>query len=318
MTERNNLQFSIHRYCQTTEDLAVETEKWLNWLANEKKYSPHTVEMYRVDLGGFLSFMHEYCGHMCSLEQIGNIEIQDIRAWLAKMKSQEYAASSAARKLAGIRSFFYYLGRFEHIENQSAIYVKVKKLAENLPKTIDIDSTNDVLEESLENNEHWIGLRDYAIIMLIYGCGLRISEALSAKKNDISGGYITVTGKGNKTRSIPILDNVVEAIDNYLKHCPYNISNDKQMFLGKMGKTLDPRTFRKQIEIIRRRLNLPEFLTPHSFRHGFASHLLAEGADLRSIQELLGHKNLSTTQIYTKIDQKRIFEIYNKTHPRSG
>lgn len=317
MTDNLDL-LDINSLCDVTLDLASIANRWLNWLKNEKQYSSNTIVSYKNDLVGFLVFYKEYSNKTPDLSMISNIAIHDVRSWLANMKNADYTSASSARKLASLRNFYNYLNKYESIKNQTMVYVKVRKTNNALPKTITVDSTYDVLEQSLNiNSDHWIALRDYAIIMLIYGCGLRISEALSLCKNNVSNEYITVLGKGNKTRSIPILPNIISAIDNYIKHCPYNIANNEPIFLGKRGKTLNSRLFRKQIETIRRNLNLPEFLSPHSFRHGFASHLLAAGADLRSIQELLGHKNLSTTQIYTKVDKNRLLEVYNKSHPRS-
>lgn len=317
MTQPNDIKIFIG--CNIHSKLKNLCDKWLTWLENEKHYSKHTTSSYCNDLISFFKFLDIYNSTQPSVETISNITINDIRAWLSHLKNQEYTTSSAARYLASLRNFFSYLNKYENINNKAAFNVKIRKINKPLPKTVDEINTKAAIDEALAlNTDHWIGLRDYAIMMLIYGCGLRISEALSLTKNNISTDFITVIGKGNKSRSVPILQEVTKAIESYVEHCPHNIDNNDALFKGKQGRNLNASTIQKHICTIRRNLNLPEFITPHSFRHGFATHLLTNGADLRSIQELLGHKNLSTTQIYTKIDQKRVFDVYNKTHPRSN
>lgn len=304
--------------CNIAADLRAICDKWLGYLQNEKGYSPHTSLSYRNDLESFFNFLQFYTNAEPSISSIASVTIYDVRSWLADLKNKHYATTSSARHLASLRNFFTYLGKFEDIDNKAAFNVKIRKISKALPKTIDSENSLLATREALKlNKEQWLNLRNYAIILLIYGCGLRISEALSICKSNLGGEFIVVTGKGNKTRSVPILPQITLAINQYLELCPYTLNNSEPLFLGKQGKPLNQREFRKCIEAIRHSLNLPEFTTPHAFRHGFASHLLASGADLRSIQELLGHKNLSTTQIYTQVDQKRIFDIYSKTHPRS-
>jgi integrase/recombinase XerC len=305
--------------CNIHDKLKDLCNKWLIWLGNEKHYSKHTISSYYSDLVNFFKFLDVYNNTQPTVEIINNIAINDIRAWLAHLKNQGYNTNSAARYLASLRSFFSYQNKYENVNNKSASNVKIRKINKPLPKTVDEINTKAAIDEALNlNTDYWIKLRNYSIMMLIYGCGLRISEALSLTKNNINTDFITIIGKGNKARSVPILQEVIKAIENYEKHCPFNIENNKEIFKGKQGKKLNASSIQKLMCTIRKNLNLPEFITPHSFRHGFATHLLTNGADLRSIQELLGHKNLSTTQIYTKTDQKRIFDVYSKTHPRSN
>ena len=165
------------------------------------------------------------------------------------------------------------------------------------------------------SNEAWIILRDQALLYLLYGCGLRISEALSLKVKDISKEFIIIKGKGGKERKIPIINAITKQIEIYLGSCPYNLKESDFIFVGKQGKVLNPGVFQRQIRYLRNKLNLPETLTPHAFRHSFATHILTNGGDLKSIQELLGHQDLSTTQKYTKIEAKHLLNVYNKSHP---
>lgn len=299
------------------EELRAIYNRWHSWMRDEKLYSSHTCASYSKDLAMFLAFLNQHFGSDLNKKNLGEITLQDIRAWLATLKNNDYKISSYARYLAAIRNFFLYLKKFENIDNSSAMNIKIKRRYQSLPKDLTVLDTHLVQEESFKvSKDLWTQLRDFAMITLIYGCGLRISEATSIKKSDIKGDYITVLGKGNKTRSIPILDVVKESIEKYLEHCPFNLSADSCLFLGTRGKKINVSVFQNQIRKIRTNLGLPESVTPHAFRHSFATHLLSNGADLRSIQELLGHKNLSTTQIYTSVDSKKILDAYNKSHPR--
>ena len=291
--------------------------RWYSWMTEEKRYSPNTSSAYKKDLALFFSFSNTHFGGNLTKSHLKEIKLQDIRAWLATLKNQEYDIASYARYLAAIRNFFSYLKRFEHIDNTSAMNIKIKRRHRSLPKDLSFLDTQMVQEESFKvSKDLWSQLRDFALITLIYACGLRISEALSVTKRDLKGDYITVTGKGNKTRSIPILATAKESIEKYLQHCPFGIEEDSPLFLGTRGKKMNVSVFQNQIRKIRTNLGLPSSVTPHAFRHSFATHLLSNGADLRSIQELLGHKNLSTTQIYTSVDSQKILDAYNKSHPR--
>jgi len=292
-------------------------ENWHKWMSQEKNYSAHTCSSYKKDVAMFLTFLNQHLGGTILKQTLSELSLQDVRSWLATLRNQEYEITSYARYLAALRNFFHYLKKFENIDNNKATAIKIKRRGRSLPKNLSILDTSLVREESFQvSKELWIQLRDFALITLIYSCGLRISEALSVTKNDLHGDYLTVTGKGRKTRSIPILDTAKESIEKYLEHCPFNISVDQPMFIGTRGKKLNVSVFQLQIRRIRNNLGLPDSVTPHALRHSFATHLLSNGADLRSIQELLGHKNLSTTQIYTSVDTKKILEAYNKTHPR--
>lgn len=302
-----------------TADYSLEQvySRWLNWMKLEKHYSHHTSSSYATDLAMFFCFLNGHLGKILSLDAIREISVQDIRGWLATLKNKDYKISSYARYVASLRNFFSYLHRFENITNNSAANIRLKRRARSLPKALDLADTKLAINESSNvSKDAWVQLRDRALMMLIYGCGLRISEALSVTKNDLNDDYIMVKGKGNKMRSIPIMVCIKQAIGDYLNSCPHFIESKEPIFIGKRGKKINVSVFQHQIRKIRANLGLSSSTTPHAFRHSFATHLLGNGADLRAIQELLGHKNLSTTQIYTSVDNKKILDAYSKHHPR--
>jgi len=300
------------------DDLQALIKRWTQWMRAEKNYSSNTIEAYTTDLSAFLRFLTEYLNEELSITHLQDITSQNVRAWLASLKMKNYMISSYARYLATIKNFFNYLHKFEGITNSSVKSVRVKRQNKNLPKALTISDAKNTLDVCCNvSKERWVQLRDYALISLIYGCGLRIAEALSIKLSDLNGEYISIIGKGKKERSVPILKEVATAIDKYLEYCPYKLAPASNVFVGTRGQKLNATVFQRQICRIRNYLGLSESVTPHTFRHTFATHLLSGGADLRSIQELLGHKNLSTTQIYTSLDVKKILDVYSKAHPRS-
>jgi integrase/recombinase XerC len=245
--------------------------------------------------------------------------MQDVRAWLAKFSISEHDLASYARYVSAIRNFFRYLDKFEGITNTSASVIKIKRKTRPLPKALtEVDARSALEEAGKMPKDNWIKLRDYAIVSLMYGCGLRISEALGVTKKDFGEDYLTVRGKGNRTRNVPVLDVVKVAVEEYLKACPKQFEPDEKIFIGKRGLSLSPRVMQHQVQKIRTNLGLVGTVTPHAFRHSFATHLLNSGADLRSIQELLGHQNIATTQIYTAVTSSRLLEAYQKAHPRAN
>jgi integrase/recombinase XerC len=291
--------------------------EWLEWMKDEKQYSKNTITSYLIDIKLFLAFLHKH--HSCdiTLNLIEQVTITDIRSWLFDLKLDNHTTRSTSRYLSAIRNFYKYLKKFHNISNNNALNINIRNVKKTLPKAVSFEETRNIINEVLSLSDPlWIQLRDYALINLIYGCGLRISEALSITKNDLGGEFLNITGKGKKQRSIPILPEIKTSIQKYLNNCLYSIKSNEAIFVGEQGKKLNPSVFQKKIRIIRTNLGLPDTVTPHAFRHSFASHLLENGADLRSIQELLGHENLSTTQIYTAINKNRIMDVYLKTHPR--
>ena len=288
---------------------------WLNWLRDERRYSPHTLDAYARDLALFINFLAENENEKkLSLNALKNIAPRDIRAFLSERLSRHIEHSSAAREISTLRSFFKWLNRRGIMDNTAISVISSPRRAKVLPKALDVDDTFKVLEtvEKLAS-EKWQGLRDVAILTILYGCGLRISEALSLNVGDIGhNDFLKIKGKGNKERLVPLLPVVKEKINAYLAACPYDIKPGEALFLGARGERLSPRIVQRTLEKIRGILGLPDTLTPHALRHSFATHLLAAGTDLRSIQELLGHASLNTTQRYTDVQIDKLQRDYQK------
>jgi integrase/recombinase XerC len=257
-------------------------------------------------------------GRLITKSNLENLTIQDFRSWLVFRKEQNFSNASTARAVSCLRSFFKFQNRHKKINNKEIENIKSPKLGKPIPKAVDkvdIDSVMGLIDEFSKGD--WLQKRDVALLTLIYGSGLRISEALSITKNHLNNnGVVIITGKGNKQRMVPILPIVQKRINEYFVALPHKINNNEPIFLGLRGKKYQAAMFEKLIQKIREYLSLPATITPHAFRHSFATHLLEAGGDLRTIQELLGHSSLSTTQRYTKIDKKRLLEVYNKVSLR--
>jgi integrase/recombinase XerC len=302
----------------TDSALAKAIDGWCGWLADVKRASKHTVIAYRGDLEHFFAFLNVHLGGRVDIGHLEKLETRDVRAWLAS-RAGEFETSSTARALSTVKSFFRWMEKQGTLANSAPLSVKSPKIKKALPKALGEEQSAAALAAIGEqHDEEWINKRDLALLVLIYGCGLRISEALSLRYGDIpKGETLTITGKGNKQRQVPVLPVVVQAIGEYASACPYPFSPESPLFLGKRGKALDPAIFQLQVRKLRAALGLPESTTPHAFRHSFATHLLSAGGDLRSIQELLGHASLSTTQRYTHVDKQRLFKAYLSAHPRA-
>jgi integrase/recombinase XerC len=296
--------------------LAKAVRDWQQWLADERRFSQHTCDAYARDLGGFLTFLAEHFGGRPRLRDIETMRPVDFRAWLARHASDGHKRASTARALSVVRGFFAWLERNDLATNHAIRALRTPKVPHSVPKALTITEAAEVIETIDDGG--WIGLRDIAILTLLYGCGLRIAEALALKREEApTKGSITVTGKGNKQRMVPILPVVREAIDAYIAACPWPMEPDGPLFLGARGGPLRARIVQRQMQNLRGLLGLPETATPHALRHSFATHLLAMGGDLRSIQELLGHVSLSTTQRYTEVDTGQLLDEYRATHPRA-
>jgi integrase/recombinase XerC len=291
--------------------LADQFAQWQSWLLDQRNYSPKTAESYGTDLRNFLQFLFEYHEEETGLKTLEKLEVKDFRAWLAKRKNNGFDQTSNARAISSVRSFFKYLEKQGSLKNDAIAAIKVGGRGKKLPRALSVEQVMHAIDES---DGEWEELRDKAIITLLYGCGLRISEALGLNYNDVDDTeVIKIRGKGNKERLVPVLPEVKKAIAAYKAACPYN---GEALFYGSKGKRLRPEIIQKKLRSYRGLLGLPDYATPHALRHSFATHLLAEGADLRSIQELLGHASLATTERYTHIDSKRLMEGYKKAHPR--
>ncbi len=295
-------------------------QQWLKWLALEKQCSAHTVRNYASDVSHFLTFLNRHSDGEVTTEILEQLAVPDIRAWLANRLEGEMEPVSTARALSSVRSFFRYRKRFFGSENQSVFLVRTPKARKPLPKALSQEDSKAAVEEIgglASESAPWVADRDTAMLLLLYGCGVRIGEALNLTVGDIAGkDMLLVRGKGNKERLVPVLPVVAEAVTRYVTCCPYRLNPDSMLFVGVQGRPLNPSVFQERVRMLRKQLGFPATMTPHAFRHSFATHLLGNGGDLRTIQELLGHQSLSTTQRYTHVDAERLLAVYNNTHPR--
>jgi integrase/recombinase XerC len=301
-------------------DLAAGISDWQSWLEHERRASRHTALGYGRDLAGFLDFLRGHLGALPSLAALEALGPADFRAYLAARARDGIERSSSARALSTLRGFFRFLDRRGLAKNAALAAVRTPKLPKSVPKPLTAEDAALTLDGIIELAEQpWIGRRDLAILMLLYGCGLRISEALGLVRAEapLEPGMLSITGKGRKTRLVPVLPAVSEAVAAYVALCPHRLAAKGPLFVGARGGPLNPRLVQRQMQRLRALLGLPETATPHALRHSFATHLLAGGGDLRSIQELLGHASLSTTQRYTAVDTERLLAVYERAHPRA-
>ena len=298
-------------------DLEYEYNNWINHLTNIKKLSQNSVISYKNDLSKFLIFFQDYIEKNIGLKEIENIEISEFRSFLTHRRNSEISSNSIARNISALKSFFRFLIKNNKIKESSVFNLKSPKLKKSLPRPINVDLAIQVIKQAEEiEDEKWIGLRNKSILLLLYGCGLRISEALSLNYDDIQNeDHILIKGKGEKERIVPMMPYIKKGIENYLEACPKEIISGEALFIGKRFSRLSPRIIQYSLEKIRTALSLPETATPHALRHSFATHLLDSGGDLRTIQELLGHSSLSTTQKYTKVETSKLLDTYKKSHP---
>ncbi|PLX30025.1 MAG: recombinase XerC [Alphaproteobacteria bacterium] len=303
-----------------TPGLQQDWAAWQGWLKYEKRYSAHTQLAYVTDTDHFFLFYRSHLGldGALDLEALKALDTTTIRSWLSQRRLREKKApATLARALSSLRSFFGFVTQKYGIKNSVFDHIQAPKLAKLMPKGISFDDFLHLIEP-LQDQASWQGMRDLALITLLYGTGLRISEALGLKQGDITDQTmeIVIKGKGNKSRMVPILPEIVVLIDRYRKACLYEGETTSPLFLGNRGGALSPSASQKMLLKMRRELSLPETLTPHALRHSYATHLLQGGADLRVIQELLGHASLSTTQRYAHADMKHIQSVYHSKHPR--
>lgn len=292
--------------------------QWLEFLASVRGFSRHTVIAYGQDLRQFTGFLQLHLGGDPSLREVLQLEARDGRAWLAARAGAGYDNASSARALSAVKHFYRWLEKQGKGGNAAMLALRSPKRKKALPKAVGELQAKEAVEQiHALQEEAWVGLRDCALLTLIYGCGLRIAEALSLTQKMLESEVLTITGKGGKQRMVPVLPVVREALAAYLAACPYPLARGAPVFVGAKGKPLQPAVFQKQLRRLRGFIGLPESATPHAFRHSFATHLLSGGGDLRSIQELLGHVSLSTTQRYTFVDKERLMQAYKNAHPRA-
>lgn len=301
------------------DDLRDAMRRWRDWLGGERRASAHTLEAYESDLEGFLKFLSDYKGKRITQAFLAEVTLTDFRAWLAQMAGHSVQAASRARALAGVRSFFRWLDRTGRLHNPSIDLLRAPKTPRRLPRPVTEEDAKEIVRTAkTETKEGWVGLRDEALFTLLYGAGLRISEALGLCWKDMQQKErLTVTGKGSKQRNVPLLPIVRDSIEKYRASCPFAGKAEAPVFVGVRGDVLNPGVAQRQLRQLRRDLDLPDTVTPHALRHSFATHLLASGADLRSLQELLGHSSLSTTQLYTRIESNQLADTYRAAHPRA-
>jgi len=306
--------------------LDAAREAWRDWLKSERRLAGHTLVAYEHDVASFLGFMTTYLGVVPTLEALAKLKPAEFRAWLAERARQGMARTSTARAFSSVRSFFRFLDKRGLAHNATIGAIQTPKLPRSVPKALSEGDMEAVLDSAPEQERAaWIDLRDSAVLLLLYGAGLRIGEALGLTKATVEEllragrDTLTVTGKGNKTRLVPLLPQAIEALRAYRDACPFMaaLAPRETFFLGARGGPLDPAIVQKRVREIRHGLGLPDSVTPHALRHSFATHLLGAGGDLRTIQELLGHASLSTTQRYTDVDAARLAAVYRAAHPRA-
>ena len=311
----------------TDPTLSAAINSWYDWLVHERRTAIRTRKAYLGDLSSFLSFLSDHRGGIIHLGDMPQITLEEFRAWLAWRHEQGYSPFSTGRALSTLRGFFGFLAKNNLAENTAISILRNPKQPRLLPRPLETRDITDILDSMAKDQDRkiplWIRLRDVAFFTLLWGCGLRISEALSLNQSDMIPGKrqdqpLVISGKGGKQRLIPVLPIILHKIDAYLDACPHDAGPDGPLFFGLRGQRLQAAIAQKRLRHLRYRLRLPEKATPHALRHGFATQLLANGADLRAIQELLGHASLSTTQRYTAVNPERLRTLYDATHPRAA
>ena len=302
-------------------DLQKQQRAWVDNLRHERRLSENTLDAYLRDLRQFLMFMTGHLGGAPGLSDIDNLRPADMRAFLAHRRSAGAGARSLGRSLAGVRSFLRFLEK-RGLANAAGISaMRAPRQPKSLPRPLS-DTQAVAVTRSSEQlaEEPWLAARNAAVLSLLYGCGLRISEALGLVPAQMEGqpASLQITGKGGKMRLVPLIPAAASAVAEYRRLCPYHLEPDEPLFRGVRGGVLQPAIIQREMQRLRSALGLPDTATPHALRHSFATHLLGSGGDLRSIQELLGHASLSTTQVYTGVDTKRLLETYQRAHPRAG
>ncbi len=305
-------------------DLQGALLAWTASLAHERRMSAKTLEAYRRDVMQLMAFLAAREAAPVGLPLLATLKPRDIRAFMAARRAEGVESRSLARGLAGLRSFFRHLEQRGEGSASAFMAIRAPKVARRLPKPIAASAARAMTDTETRTGEErpaWVLARDAAVLSLLYGAGLRISEALAITAEEAprgeAGAMLRVTGKGNKTRMVPVLPKVIAAIDAYRDLCPYRLAPGEPLFRGAKGGPLSARIVQLAVASLRGALGLPETATPHALRHSFATHLLGRGGDLRSIQELLGHANLSTTQLYTAVDAARLLDVYRSAHRRA-
>ncbi|MBC8049648.1 MAG: tyrosine recombinase XerC [Chitinophagales bacterium] len=296
---------------------------WLGHLRQERRLAANTLEAYERDARQFIEFLGAHWQCEATPAQLNTLCASDIRAFLAARRADDACSRSLSRTISALRAFFRFLERAGILKNRALLTISLPKLSHSIPRPLTENKALDLMNasaEPLSEAPEWVGARDRAALLLLYGSGLRISEALGLQRRQAPlppRDSVRVMGKGGKERIVPVLPVAQQEIAHYLAKCPYSMNSETPLFLGVKGGPLRPRILQLLIARLRAHLDLPAAATPHSLRHSFATHLLGRGADLRSIQELLGHASLSTTQIYTQVDRESLLRVVERSHPRA-
>lgn len=302
-------------------DLASAISNWLAHIELERGHAKTTCASYERDVRQFLLVLKSRLGHPAGLKDLEALSVRDIRAFMARRRQLGVSSRSLARTLSALRTFFRWLESENILANPAIRQVTMPKVPHSVPKPLTVDDAAKAMGQVPEGQTtDWINKRDTAVLLLLYGAGLRISEALGLTQDDVATaqlGVLRIIGKGKKERAVPILPVITEAIRTYMLACPFDIEKGQPIFRGEKGRPLSPRVVQLKMQRVRQMLGLPETATPHALRHSFATHLLSSGADLRQIQELLGHASLSTTQVYTEVDRDHLLSVYDAAHPRA-
>jgi integrase/recombinase XerC len=320
MPQQTDDIFNDGRRLPLGEDLRQAVGAWLAHLVAQRGAGDNTIDAYARDIRQFLGWLRVYLDRAPCLGDLGGLKAKSFRAFMASRRRQEVSSRSIARTMSALRAFFRWLETEETLKNRAVLQVALPKKAHSIPKPLTIDKAAAVVDGGMAAELDWVAARDTAVLLLLYGSGLRISEALGITRRDAplpGREVLLVTGKGGKQRMVPVLPVTQAAIADYITLCPYPLDIDEPMFRGAKGGPLDPRLIQLTMERLRGALGLPDTATPHALRHSFATHLLSAGADLRQIQELLGHASLSTTQVYTEVDRDRLLAVYDAAHPRA-
>lgn len=300
---------------------------WWDWLRHERRASEHTISAYGHDLDGFFGFLARHLGYPPGRKDLAGLGSADFRAYLADRAERGLNRTSTARAVSTLRGFFRFVEKRGLFANTAIHALRTPKVPRAVPRALSESDACQALEVAAElAPEPWVGRRDQALLALLYGCGLRIGEALALNREQMAmgaaqvgsrSGTLRVLGKGGKERIVPVLPAVAEMVHAYVGACPHELGADGPLFVGQRGKRLSAAVAQRQMRRVRAALGLPESATPHALRHSFATHLLAGGGDLRTIQELLGHASLSTTQRYADVDKNRLQTVYEMAHPRA-
>ena len=291
--------------------------EWSDWITNEKRLSNNTILSYLRDLRSFVKFINSHYGNQMEFKDLKKINEEDLTGWFFQRIKNNLSQRSNARALSSIKSFFTFLIKKRLIKSSVILFINGPKFRNSLPRPLTKNQVNEIFRFVKYEKTKWILIRNLSVIILMWGYGLRIGEVLNLRKKDLSLSGIRIKGKGGKIRVIPMLEKFIVFIRTLEKECPFVLESDQFFFRGKRGGTLQPTIIQKLIRDIRKALCFSENVTPHSLRHTFASELLENFADLRTIQELLGHSSLSTTQRYTAVSTKRIQNMLEKNHPLS-